>query len=234
MIAVVAIVISLIFFVISPNIPAKDYISRPIAIWFSAMENDGDINYLSFETDEVIKMIGSNLDIFEVKVCEPSESDSTSNEIVLNVIVGCYNARGHSNMKELRIRVAGLDGDDLMETYETVSEFKVDQIVRRIRERIFNTYPPRGTIFKLQPKEDEPSEEQGSRWRQVFLDIGSRMGVREGDSFDVIAPDKTGFSRNNIRITIWESSPMRSISLVSWDKKIEEGDGVEWVKVKEE
>lgn len=230
MMAIAAIVISIIFFVIPPNSAAKDYISRPIAIWFSEMGDYSDPNYLPKDTDEATKMINWSLDVFEVKACEPSESDPSSNEIVVNAIVGCYRARGLSNMKELRIRVAGLEGDELLETYETLSALPADQIVRRIRERIFETYPPRGSIYKLQREEDVPPEQRESQKREVFVDIGRLAGVREGDMFDVLPSDKTKFFRNITRLTIMESNPMRSMALVSWDEKIEEGYCVKWVK----
>jgi len=207
--------------------------SLPIALWFSKMGDDSDPNYLPFDTDEAIKIIKSSLDVFEVKACEPSESDPAFKGIVMNVIVGCFRAKGLKDMNELRIKVGGIKGNKLLETYETLPALPTDRIVRRIRQRIFEKYPLQGSIYKLQSEEDASAEQLELKSRQVFLDIGRLAGVREGDMFDVLLSDKKTIFYSIARVTIMVSDSMRSMALVSWDeKKIKEGYRVKWVEDK--
>ena len=220
----VIIVITLLY--LKPPKPASPA-SGPVTVWVSEMPDSTDPN----DTREAKKMIIGSLDVFDVKTNEPTDSTG----IVMTIMVGCYRTKSEDDAitKELRIGIPELKWDRQPKTYETVSELPSDQIVRDIRTRILDKYPPEGTIYEireLQPEEEVPPERRESLSRKVYLDIGYLAGVRERDLFQVVPSRKERFFRRSKRIELDEVGPKWSMALVSREQEIEKGWSVKWIK----
>ena len=232
----IIIVVALVYWSFPDGSGPNPWTSPTIGVWFSEMEDSAtNTDYLPGHVSKATRMIVDALDVFETLACEPNEPDP--NRIVVNIMVGCYRTKDPGK-NELKLEIVEKGGKvknpEIGEEYKSSTEFEsplyIKEVIKRIRGRIFEIYPPRGSIYNLQREEDVPLELRESQKREVFLDIGRLAGVRDGDMFDVLPSDKTRVFRNITRIKIMESGPMRSMALVSWDEKIEEGYSVKWVK----
>jgi hypothetical protein len=201
--------------------------SGPITVWISEMPASTDPN----DTPIARTMVRESLDIFDVKTSKPTDVTG----IVMTIQVGCYSTKesGGSVAKELRIRIPELKWDRRPMTYETVTELPSDQIVQEIRTRIFEQYPPEGTIYDirdLKPETAVPAGQQKPPTRKVYLDVGFLAGVRERDVFQIVPSGKARFLNRSKRIEIDEVGPKWSMAIVSGQLEIEEGWGAKWIK----
>ncbi len=226
-----AILVSVVAYLQWPE-PPTDSPGEPITVWLSEMGAETDANdYLADSTQRAIVAIRDYLDVFDVKIRRSGQDGSDGERIVLNIAVGCFRQQDNNAIaaKELRVSIPELDWHELQEPYETLAESFIRGVVRQVRHRILETYPPQGRIFNLQPLAEKPSESDASAEREMYVDAGRLSGVREKDVFRVVPPKKIGSFRRLETITIREVSATQSQAAGAWDAEIEEEWGVQWI-----
>jgi hypothetical protein len=208
--------------------------SPPIAVWFSEMGANADpTNYLPIDSGIAKDGIerSERLDVFDVLVGKPDESDA--GRIELNVLVGCYQIKGPNETQaaELRISIPELKVHEPPKEYKTLSGRFLDEIAEEIRRCILDKRPPEGSITYLQPRDKALAElQQSQALRQARLNVGRSAGVREGDVFQVVPSRTCRFFGRSKEIKILEAHPMESVAQIPWDQEIETGWGVKWKK----
>jgi hypothetical protein len=220
---------------IIPNTPPPDLTSKPIILCFSAMGANKDPKdpniFRSNDTDEAILEITDCFDIFDVRICEPNEIVPDDNNIVMNVLVGCYEPKESDSTatKKLKIRIPELETYKESQTYIRLSSMA--EVATKIKESVLAKYPPVGKVRELRPPNNErPSEPSPSQPRIAILDVGQLSGVRRNDIFELVDPNGAGLFSSARTIRIWEVSPLRSTAHVPWEQEIEVGWCVKWKK----